>query len=161
MSENGFTLVELMVVLLIIAILIAIAIPTFLGARKRAQDRAAQSSLRLAATAAKLVYTDTEDYTRATTTSLGSSETSLVFVAHDASSRGPTEVSTEATAASRFYAAALSKDGKCWYVRDVAVPIGSEGGTMWNVDNSSNPTSCTADNAVAADGTFIRDLALL
>ena len=45
-SEEGFTLIELMVVVLIIAILIAIAIPTFLGARQRAQDRAAQSDLR-------------------------------------------------------------------------------------------------------------------
>ena len=51
--EEGFTLIELMVVVLIIAILIAIAIPTFLGARKRAQDRAAQSNLRNALTAEK------------------------------------------------------------------------------------------------------------
>src|SRR5262249_6810525 len=45
-GDEGFTLIELMVVVLIIAILIAIAIPTFLGARQRAQNRAAQSSLR-------------------------------------------------------------------------------------------------------------------
>ena len=43
-DDEGFTLIELMVVVLIIAILIAIAIPTFLGARQRAQDRAAQSN---------------------------------------------------------------------------------------------------------------------
>ena len=61
-KDEGFTLVELMVVVLIIAILIAIAIPTFLGARERAQDRAAQSDLRNALTAAKVFYTDTEDY---------------------------------------------------------------------------------------------------
>jgi type IV pilus assembly protein PilA len=47
-----------MVVVLIIAILIAIAIPTFLGARTRAQDRAAQTSLRNALVAAKSIYTD-------------------------------------------------------------------------------------------------------
>jgi type IV pilus assembly protein PilA len=49
--ESGFTMIELMVVVLIIAILLAIAIPTFLGARRRAQNRAAQASLRIAVTA--------------------------------------------------------------------------------------------------------------
>lgn len=62
-DEDGFTLVELMVVVLIIAILIAIAIPTFLGARVRAQDRAVQSDLRNSLSAAKVIYADTNaDY---------------------------------------------------------------------------------------------------
>lgn len=62
-KDDGFTLVELMVVVLIIAILIAIAIPTFLGARTRAQDRALQSNLRNSLTAAKVFYSDqTADY---------------------------------------------------------------------------------------------------
>jgi type IV pilus assembly protein PilA len=61
-DDKGFTLIELMVVVLIIAILIAIAIPTFLGLRERAQDRAAQAELRDGLTAAKAFYTDDETY---------------------------------------------------------------------------------------------------
>ncbi|MGH9269029.1 MAG: type II secretion system protein [Acidimicrobiales bacterium] len=63
-DEAGFTLIELMVVVLIIAILLAIAIPTFLGARQRAQNRAAQSDIRNALAAEKVFYTDDEVYTQ-------------------------------------------------------------------------------------------------
>ena len=59
-DEQGFTLIELMVVVLIIAILIAIAIPTFLGAQNRARDRGAQSTLRNSMTAAKTIATDND-----------------------------------------------------------------------------------------------------
>src|SRR2546429_6088761 len=62
-DEGGFTLIELMVVVLIIAILLAIAIPTFLGSREKAQDRAAQSNLRNALAAEKTYYTDGQTYT--------------------------------------------------------------------------------------------------
>jgi type IV pilus assembly protein PilA len=70
-DEQGFTLIELMVVVLIIAILIAIAIPTFLGARSRAQDRAAQSDIRNGLTAEKTVYTDNQSYDNTTATMAG------------------------------------------------------------------------------------------
>ena len=57
-GDQGFTLVELLVVVLVLAILMAIAIPTFLGARDRGQDRAAQSTARNTLTAAKILYGD-------------------------------------------------------------------------------------------------------
>src|ERR1044071_7764366 len=66
-TDEGFTLIELMVVVLIIAILLAIAIPTFLGARTKAQDRAAQSDLRNALTAEKTFYVDGQVYTASST----------------------------------------------------------------------------------------------
>jgi prepilin-type N-terminal cleavage/methylation domain-containing protein len=45
-AEAGFTLVELLMVVTIIGILLAIVVPTFLGVRKGANDRAAQSLVR-------------------------------------------------------------------------------------------------------------------
>lgn len=45
-EERGFTLIELLMVVTIIGILLAIAVPTFLGTRRGANDRAAQTLVR-------------------------------------------------------------------------------------------------------------------
>src|SRR5687768_12818482 len=91
-DDEGFTLIELMVVVLIIAILIAIAIPTFLGARRRAQDRAAQSSLRNTVTAAKAIFTDDETYSEIDADSLSEGEPAIEFDDVGGTSDDPVEV---------------------------------------------------------------------
>ena len=60
--EDGFTLIEMMVVVLIIGILIAVALPTFLGARELASDRAAQSEMRTGLAAALSYYSERQDW---------------------------------------------------------------------------------------------------
>jgi type IV pilus assembly protein PilA len=87
--DEGFTLIELMVVVLIIAILIAIAIPTFLGARRRAQNRAAQSNLRNALTTEKTYFVDAQIYT-STPAVLQTIETALQWVDDSDTTNCPT-----------------------------------------------------------------------
>jgi type IV pilus assembly protein PilA len=144
-GQDGFTLIELMVVVLIIAILIAIAIPTFLGARERAQDRAAQSSLRNGLTAGKTIFTDNEDYTDATTAALGAVEPSLTFVAGNVASTGPNELSVDNSSTTVLVVAAESKSGECFWIRDDVTGPGTEyhrasGGTC---DAASAPAAFT------------------
>ena len=82
-EEDGFTLIELMVVVLIIAILLAIAIPTFLGAQDRARDRGAQSELRNSLTAAKTIATDDAGlFNNVSVATLTSAEGSLSYVSN-------------------------------------------------------------------------------
>ena len=148
-TEDGFTLIELMVVVLIIAILLAIAIPTFLGAQNKAKDRSAQSSLRNGLTAAKTIYTDSSDYTTADETALGLVEPSLQFAAAADDSDDPKIVSVNAnTTGDTFYAAAMSKTGTCFYIKDT---IATGGGTTYA---KTDPTDGACSGSSASSQTF-------
>jgi len=60
--EDGFTLVELLVVMIIIAILLAIAIGFHLQARERAGDATARANLRIAVPAVEIYHSDNGTY---------------------------------------------------------------------------------------------------
>ena len=130
-DEDGFTLIELMVVVLIIAILIAIAIPTFLGAQNRARDRGAQSDLRNAITAAKTIATDNAGvFVTAGTTvineaAMASAEPSLSFADGAPTTAGVIDVVTgtngsdivlyNKSASGNFYCIAATSSGAVTY----------------------------------------------
>lgn len=61
-SEQGFTAIELLVVVIILGLLLAIAVPSYLGFRDRASDNAAKENLREALPAAQAYFTDNGSY---------------------------------------------------------------------------------------------------
>lgn len=144
LDERGFTLIELMVVVLIIAILIAIALPTFLGARERASNRAAQSNLKNALTNARVVFVDNANYTGISTASQEAAMPELDF-------SQPTSISQEQIAwaiggcapnTCEWAGAALASTGVCWFIRDVSPP-GASASTYYG-----SGTPCTGAAAL-------------
>ena len=151
-EEGGFTLIELMVVVLIIAILIAIAIPTFLGARKRAQDKQAQANLRNALTAEKTYYVDKQDYASddvaAELADLQGIESSLQWDVVDASQRG-VDVTSPGVAGTDVYVILQSdsKSGTTFCLLDVATATATHPPGTYVDKDSTAPLACPAENA--------------
>jgi type IV pilus assembly protein PilA len=124
-EDHGFTLIELMVVVLIIAILLAIAVPTYLGSRERANDRAVQSNLRNAHTNETVFYTDHQVFTE-DTAEMDALDHSLKYtnVAADMALSTQmiyTELVSPPTSRpdDTVILGAKSKSGKCFWVRAV------------------------------------------
>lgn len=119
-------MIELMVVILIIAILIAIALPTFLGMRRRAEDRQAMVSGVLALKTARGIAVDdpTDSFSTVTSAALNQAEPSRVFVDGNIPSASANQISVmvpDAGAGDQiFVAAVVSKSGACFYARQFA-----------------------------------------
>ena len=122
-EDEGFTLIELMVVLLIIAILLAIAIPTFLGARNTANARSTQENLRNALTAEQTYWTSNQNFS----TDLSSIEAALSWATAAPSTEGGNTVwatlynysstgqpAAVTTSADSVLLVGYAKDGNCY-----------------------------------------------
>lgn len=145
-EDRGFTLIELMVVVLIIAILIAIAIPTFLGARKRAQARAAQATVKNIHTASRVVFSDNESYPTTAGTMLdllSKSEPSICVTDGTANanpnddctataSQGANGVYFKVVDAQTIQIGAYSKSGVCYFLQDKSGPGTTGLGTKYS-----------------------------
>jgi type IV pilus assembly protein PilA len=139
-DEEGFAFVELMVVVLVIGLLIAIAVPVFLGARGRSQNRAAQSDLRTSVTAAQALYQERGSFLNATAAGMARVEPSLRYIttASAATNPFPYSVSIATNAAvsagvpirQAFAAARMSASGSCYVIKRVAARGGTTNGNI-------------------------------
>jgi type IV pilus assembly protein PilA len=144
-GDDGFTLLELMMVMAIIGILITVLAPTFLAAGSRAKDRAMQSSLRNATTGAKSFYLNKADFTAVSPAALTAELGGLIFVSAGTNPSGQNTVSVQPVSISQLILSGTSRSGSCFYVLDDEVA----GTTMYATYNGAG--GCAANTITPGD----------
>jgi type IV pilus assembly protein PilA len=142
-EDEGFTLIELMVVLLIIAILLAIAIPTFLGARNTANARSTQENLRNALTAEQTNWTSNQTFD----TGLGTIEPALTWGTATETTKGGSGVSVG------IYDATVASGAITGWAADASTPPVSDGVVLMGYGKDGNCYAIFQSNNAAADFT--------
>jgi type IV pilus assembly protein PilA len=113
-DQNGFSLIEVLVVILIVGILSAIAVPAFLGQRARARDTAAKTFVRHAQTAMETHYQSGQTYVNGTAAALQIIEPSL------APGKGPTLSAPSSLTATGYVLTVTSKSLNTFTITKVA-----------------------------------------
>ncbi|MEP6759410.1 MAG: hypothetical protein ABJB55_09465 [Actinomycetota bacterium] len=125
---------------LIIGILVAISLPTFVGSKARAEDRAAQSSVHTALTAGRVVFSDHENYGTASLAALADVEGSVTWVDQNTPSDQASTIS-RSNSGGVLTLASYSGSGTCFFLRDDP-PADTTYGSM----PGASPTDCYAAN---------------
>ncbi|MBK5289170.1 MAG: type II secretion system protein [Acidimicrobiia bacterium] len=152
------TLIEVTLVVMIIGILMLLGIPALNGAKKSAEDRSAQASLRIAVTNAKAIRAETDNFADADPTALTKAEPSLRFTV--GASLDPKVVSVD-NRGSAIVLASRSDSGICYVIGDAA----NAAGTVYQnlglarcqaSDVAAIPTATPADEHAAVGGDWAR-----
>jgi type IV pilus assembly protein PilA len=112
-DDDGFTLVELMVVVLVIAILIAVAMPAYVAQRAKAQDLSMRSDVRNYITLVLDCHNDTQDWSVCVTqTQLGAAGFGITDVASNYNGLNYQMVSAQTPIGNRFWVNINPANGK-------------------------------------------------
>lgn len=141
-DETGFTVTELMIVVLIIGILIGIALPTFLGTRERAANRATQSDMRSGLAAALAYYAERANWDGFDAAQGEREEPSVTWVDGGAPALG--EISIQVHAGQNLLLVSVSRTGEYFCLAQVA--------TSPATDKGSGQTFADVDTIAECDG---------